>query len=106
MYQSLLPLKAGLARQSRPVRSRLRLERGGNGFIDSFEPNKFELFARLFGDILEVLPVPRRKHDALDAGPMSRNNLLLDPADREHETAQADLAGHRRIIAHGAFRHQ
>jgi hypothetical protein len=66
------------------VRSRFRLERGGNGFIDSFEPNKFELFARLGGNILEVFPVPRRKHDALDAGPVSRNDLFFDSAHREH----------------------
>jgi hypothetical protein len=51
------------------ARSCHRLERGGNGFIDSFEPNKFEFIARPCGDILEVLPVPRRQHDALPFTP-------------------------------------
>src|ERR1019366_10170822 len=46
----------------------LRFERGGYRFIDLFKPNKFELLARLFGNILEVLTIPRWQHDTLDAG--------------------------------------
>ena len=40
--------------------SGLGFQRGGNRFIDPFKPNKFELLARLFWNILKVLSVPRR----------------------------------------------
>jgi hypothetical protein len=35
----------------------------------------------------------------LDAGPKRREQLLLEPADRQHPAAQRDLAGHRHIRA-------
>ena len=35
-----------------------------------------------------------------------RDDLLLDAADRQHQPAQGDLAGHRRVGADGAVGHQ
>ena len=81
-----LALKAGLARQSRPCgeyscrridcsqpSSTLSAEETASSTCSS-QINSSSL-ARLCGNILEVLPVPRREHDALDAGSVSRNNL-------------------------------
>ena len=34
-------------------------------------------------------------------GAVRREHLLLDAADRQHQTAQADFAGHRDVAAHG-----
>ena len=51
--------------------------------------------------------VARRQHDALDAGRACRgDDLLLDAADRQHQPAQADLAGHGGVAAHRALGEQ
>ena len=38
--------------------------------------------------------------ERLDAVPPRRQRLLADAADRQHEAAQRDLAGHRDVLAH------
>ncbi len=41
------------------------------------------LLANLLGDVLQVALVPLRNDDLLQAGPVSREDLLLDPTDRQ-----------------------
>src|SRR5580700_580761 len=86
------------------ARRRCRPESRRYRFFDALNPDEFQLLASLLGNVLEVLPVPRRQHHALDAGPLRSHDLLLDAADREYESAQADLAGHGRVAAHGTIR--
>ncbi len=52
---------------------------------------------RQLGEIALVLP---RQADVVDARAQRRQDLLLDPADREDLAAQRDLAGHREVVAH------
>ena len=57
----------------------------------------------------QVLVVLLRNQHGLDAAAMRRQQLLLEPADRQHFAAQRDLAGHRDFGAHrnpGQRRHQ
>src|SRR6516165_2870947 len=84
----------------------LWFERGGDCLLDAFEPDELDLFPRDFRNVVVVLAVARRQHDPLDAGAVRADHLLLDAADREHQPAQADFAGHRGIAAHGAIGHQ
>src|ERR1035437_5184044 len=79
---------------------RFGFHRGLYGLIYAFEPDEFEQLAGFFRNVFEVLSIPRRQHDTLDAGSVSGNDFLLDPADGEYEPAQADLAGHSGVVAH------
>ena len=60
-------------------------------------------------NLLDVLLVLRRNEHGLDAAAMRRQDLLLEPADRQDAPAQGDLTGHRQVVAHrdlGERRHQ
>ena len=54
------------------------------------------------GDVLEVGPVALRQDDRGEPGPLRREHLLLDAADRQHPTLERDLAGHPDVGAHRA----
>src|ERR671925_241057 len=75
------------------------LERGGDRLIHALEPNELEVASNVFRNVVEVLAIAGRQHDATNAGERRGDDLLLDPAHRQHQPAQADLAGHRRIAA-------
>src|SRR5690242_1818317 len=79
-----------------------RLERSGDGLLHAFEPDELEVAPHILGDVVEVPTIARRQHDAANSGECRGDDLLLDPAHRQHKPAQADLAGHRRIAADGA----
>ena len=56
-------------------------------------------------DVLEVITEPQEVLGAsvtLRQRVMRGEELLLDPADREHRAAQRDLARHRDVLLHGA----
>ncbi len=57
-------------------------------------------FLMLSGISDEILHVLLRNQHRLDAAAMRRQQLFLQPADRQHLAAQRDLAGHRDIGAH------
>src|SRR3954451_5406582 len=59
--------------------------------------DELHLLLRLLRDVVEVLLVPLRHDDPLDAGAGGGEHLLLDAADREHEPAKRRFAGHRHI---------
>jgi hypothetical protein len=67
---------------------------------------ELELVDDLLRDLLEVRAVALGQEDALDAGAVGREDLLLDAADRQHPAAQRDLAGHRDVVAHLDAREQ
>src|SRR5690606_17121801 len=79
-----------------------RLQRRVDRLVDALEPDELEALACVGRDLLEVAPVARRQHHTLDAGGGGGDDLLLDAAHRQHEAAQADLARHRGVAAHGA----
>ena len=56
-------------------------------------------FSTAGGTSQQVLLVALRQHERLDAGAVRREDLLLQPADRQHAAAQRDLAGHRHVAA-------
>ena len=47
------------------------------GVVDAVEPHKLQRLAGLLGDVLEVLAVARRQHDAFDAGRMRGEPCFL-----------------------------
>ena len=47
-------------------------------------------------------PLRFGQHDRGEAGPLRREHLLLEPADRQHPTLQRDLAGHPDVGPHRA----
>ena len=51
------------------------------------------------GSSREVGLVERRQDERLDAVAPRRQRLLADAADRQHQAAQRDLAGHRHVLA-------
>ena len=56
------------------------------------------------GQLAQVLLVVLRQDHPPHAGPPRRQHLLLDAADRQHQAAQRDLAGHGRVAARPACR--
>src|SRR5580765_1766737 len=82
-------------------RFRLHAEAGANRVLDAVEEHELELVARFLRHVLEVLLVAPRQHHRLDAGAQRGESLLLDPADRQHQPAQRDLAGHGYVRANG-----
>ena len=102
----LLRVRAG---RSLGPRRRLRrpFERRGHGVVDPLQPDELELLARASsgmssksrwlraGSITRLMPARAR-----------RQHLLLDAADRQHQAAQADLAGHGDVAADGAVGQQ
>src|ERR1700722_12399341 len=67
---------------------RLRLQRRRHRFLDSFEPDELHLAARDLGNVVVVAAVACWQHDALDAGGVRRDDLLLDAADRQYQAAK------------------
>ena len=63
---------------------------------------QLDVAAQLLRHVVQVALVPARAGYRLDAGPVGRQHLLLDAADRQHLAAQRDLAGHRQVAAHRA----
>ena len=55
---------------------------------------------------LAVATVALRQQYRGDAGAQRRQHLFLDAADRQHQPAQADLAGHRDVVTHRLAGHQ
>ena len=74
------------------------LETSGDRFLNMLQPDEFQLPTRLVGNVLEIATVPRRQHDALDAGALRSDDFLLHAADRKHEAAQTYLARHGRVV--------
>src|SRR5690606_11274425 len=57
--------------------------------------NEVQLLLHFIRYLIQVRLVPSGQDDRLDPGLRGRDQLLLDPADREHVPAQRDLSGHR-----------
>ena len=65
-----------VARPPRPVTPR---ERRRDRVVDRLEPDELELSSRVLGDVLEVLAVPRRQHDARQPGAAAAAIFSLMP---------------------------
>ena len=59
------------------------------------------LFADRLMHIFEIAFIERWKNDCVDLRPSGRKYFLFDAADRQHFTAQRDLAGHRDFPVNG-----
>src|SRR5215831_6453819 len=49
-------------------------------------------------NVLQILLVLERNEDALDPTAVSRQNLLLEAADRQDATAQSNFSGHGSVV--------
>ena len=87
----------GCSAGSRPAPTAMR---GRERVVDALQPHELQPLLRGLGNLLEVAAVARRQHHRADARLQRRQHLLLDAADRQHEAAQADLAGHRDVVPH------
>ena len=65
---------------------------------------QIELVANLLGDIDRVFLVPLGEEHDLDTRAVSREDLLLDAADRQHPSGEGDLAGHGDVVARRTVR--
>ena len=61
-----------------------------------------ERLAHLGRDVVEVGLVAQRHEHLGEAGALGGEQLLLDPADRQHPAVERDLAGHADLGAHRA----
>src|SRR5713226_1282943 len=77
-----------------PLRPNLALERDVEYLVHVIHERERDVFAHPGGNLLQVAPVVVRRHDLGQPGPMRRQHLLLQPADRHHPATQRDLAGH------------
>src|SRR5436190_11997009 len=68
-------------------------QRGVEDLADLAHPHELEIFAQVLGDVLEIPFVAAGREDAVDAGPLSGQRLLLQAADRQHLAGQRELAG-------------
>src|SRR5687767_9073408 len=57
--------------------------------------------ANLFGQLLDVTRIPVRNDHVAHLVAVCCHRFLLEPANRQHSSAERDLAGHRDIAAHG-----
>ena len=62
------------------------------------------LAALVLGNLLDVALVALGDDHPLDPGPLGRQRLLLEAADRQHLAGQRHLAGHRDFVARPAGR--
>src|SRR6266446_6932077 len=74
--------------------------------LDPLGPHETQAVARALRDVVVVLTVAGRKDDHRKTCARSGNDFFLDAAVWEHQAAQADLAGHRRVAAHRAIGQQ
>src|SRR6266851_5211199 len=77
-----------------PLRPNLALERDVEYLVHVIHERERDVFAHPGGNLLQVAPVVVRRHDLGQPGPMRRQHLLLQPADRHDPAAQRDLTGH------------
>src|SRR3569833_2107093 len=82
------------------------LERGRDHVVDRLQPDELQAVARGQRDLVEVAAIARRQTYGVDARARGGDGLFLDAAHRQHQAAQADLAGHRDVGLHGLAREQ
>src|SRR5215469_11486547 len=58
------------------------------------DPDELEHRAGALRNVFQVASIAGWKNDAFDARTCGCDRLFLDPADRQHETPEADLARH------------
>src|SRR5258706_961001 len=78
-----------------------RRERDFQHFVDPAYRADIELALDVVRNLHQVLAVFLRNHDHGDAAALRGQELFLQATDREHLTAQGDLAGHGDVGAHG-----
>src|SRR6185295_2832503 len=81
-------------------------ERFTHHIVDAFAEHELNFVTHHSGYVLQVFAVARWQQHLANASTMRRDRLLLDAADRQHQAAQADLAGHRQVVGHRAIRKQ
>src|SRR4051794_3278639 len=83
-----------------------RLQRRIEYLVHVVHEHELELLAQVLGYVVDVGLVAARDHQPLYLGPLGRQRLLLQAADRQHQAGERDLAGHRGVRAHGPPRYQ
>src|SRR4051794_23340346 len=99
---------AGLVERARAAlgpwgRERLRPTPQGvlEDLVHRVDEDDLELLPDLVRNVPEVLLVLARDDDHLRAREMGRQDLALEPADREDPAAEGDLAGHGEVLPDG-----
>jgi hypothetical protein len=77
-------------------------QRFTQNLVDRIDQHELHLAPEVSGDVVEVRLIAGGQKHAPDPGPVRTEHLLLDAADRQHASAQRDLAGHRNVIARRA----
>src|SRR5580693_5046709 len=72
-------------------------QRLGEQLVDRLDRNNFQPTLYIVGDLGEIFLVFLRDQYRLQAAAEGGEKLLLEAADRQHPTAQGDLAGHRDV---------
>src|SRR5271165_1112329 len=78
-------------------RGQWRGQRLDEQLVDRLDWNNLQPTLYIVGDLGEIFLVILRDQHGLQAAAKSSEKLLLEAADRQHPTAQRDLAGHRDI---------
>ena len=102
LRQGATALQAAPAASGGTVQGR-RLECPLKDVGDRLGPDELEPIAHRLGNVIEVAPIARGEDHRVQAGARRRDAFLLDPADGHHDSAQADLAGHRDVGSNGPF---
>src|ERR1035437_6727098 len=82
-------------------RRRLAPECRFQNLVHVVHENELDLLADLLGDVSPVLLVLVGQDHDLCAGQVRREDLALEPADRQNAAAESDLAGHRHVLVDG-----
>src|SRR5258708_7758082 len=79
------------------------IECGLDRVVDALNPDETNPVAGVFGYVLDVLAVARRKHDSGDPGLDRRQHLFLHASHRKHQSARRDFARHACVRGCGAL---
>src|SRR5829696_3401045 len=88
---------AALGRALRSPSGAVHLERLAQHVVDLLDPQELHVVLERRRELVEVDLVLLGGDDALDAGALRGERLLLEPPDRQHLAGKRDLAGHRRV---------
>src|SRR5262249_26326607 len=77
------------------------LQSDGENFIYVLHRYEFEFLFRFFGNVDEVFFVELRNDDSGNSGAHRSQTFFFQSTDRQHKTAQSNLASHRNIGPNG-----
>src|SRR6267142_3463062 len=100
----ILSRRSRRSRRLNPPNTRLLSESNRQHLINPLNRLDLQIPLDVVRNLNQILLVFVRNQHSLDPPPMSRQELLLQPADGQHFAAQGDLARHRDIRPHRNLR--